>query len=235
MPDRPALSNAYRVDPAGTVTLPEFGQVSVNGLTLPEASDSLSARLADSRGRRPRVRVEFDRSLQSVFVAGEVRSPGLIAMNGPLSLMKVLARAGSPTPAASDLLVVIHTSDVGEGPPGVAGREPRTRVDIKDLQAGRDVLLHDGDTVYVPKAQRLYILGEVRNPGAYLFDPGMTVLQAVALAGGDVSRFGSRHQNHSHGRQRGRRSRRRPEQRHSARPHDSRPPSTVLSLRPVCL
>ena len=44
----------------------------------------------------------------------------------------------------------------------------------------------------MPKAQRPYILGEVRNPGAYMFDPGMTVLQAVALAGGLTSRGSDR-------------------------------------------
>ena len=73
--DRPNLTNTYRVDLAGTVTLPELGQVSLNGLTLQEAADDLRTRLDDGRGRRPNVRVEFDHSLQSVFVAGEVEHP----------------------------------------------------------------------------------------------------------------------------------------------------------------
>ena len=187
---RPDLTNTYRVDPVGMLVLPHVGPVSVNGLSLHEASNELAARIAAATGTSPNVRVEFDRSSQSVFVAGQVRLPGLVTMKGPLSLMKVLARAGSPTAAASDAIVVIHD----EIPPESVSRarEARTQVDLKDLQAGHDVLLHDGDTVFVPKAQMFYILGEVRRPGAYVLDPGMTMTQAIALAGGLTPRGSDR-------------------------------------------
>jgi len=183
--DRPDVTNIYRVDAAGMLQLPHIGEIGVSGLALREISGRVAARLADASGKRPSVRVELDRSLQRVLVAGEVRLPGPVTMKGPLSLMKVLAQAGSTTPGASDVLVVIH--DELARSEGAAG-EARTDVDIKDLRAGHDVMLHDGDTVFVPKAQLFYILGEVRNPGAYVLNPGLTIVQAVAMAGGFTER-----------------------------------------------
>jgi polysaccharide export outer membrane protein len=51
---------------------------------------------------------------------------------------------------------------------------------------GRNVILHDGDTVFVPRDDptRIFVTGHVRNPGAYSIAEGTTVLQALALAGG---------------------------------------------------
>ena len=60
-------------------------------------------------------------------------------------------------------------------------------VNLRELQlgrAGQDIFLEDGDTVFVPKAQRFYIQGQVKTGGSYILDPGMTVQQALALAGG---------------------------------------------------
>ena len=61
------------------------------------------------------------------------------------------------------------------------------RVNRRDLElgrSGRDVVLRDGDIVNVPTAQRFYVDGHVRNPGPFVLDAGMTVQQAIALAGG---------------------------------------------------
>jgi polysaccharide export outer membrane protein len=38
--------------------------------------------------------------------------------------------------------------------------------------------------IYVPRAESVYVFGEVKNPGSYPIQPGMTVLQALSLAGG---------------------------------------------------
>jgi polysaccharide export outer membrane protein len=41
-----------------------------------------------------------------------------------------------------------------------------------------NITLHDGDTVFIPRAQLVYISGQVRSPGAYPVEAGMTLLQA---------------------------------------------------------
>ena len=69
------------------------------------------------------------------------------------------------------------------------------RVNLKEIQlgrAGRDIQLQDGDIINVPKAQTLYVTGAVRNQGAIIYEPGMTVQQAIALAGGLTDRGSDR-------------------------------------------
>ncbi len=190
--DEPDLTNKYRVDSDGMVTFPLVGRVPASGLTLPELQDRLVKQLSAGFIRNPQVRVEIEQyKSQSVYVIGEVRSPGKITMTGTMSLIEALALAGSPTTAASSELIVVHPKKAQ--PAGTAtlpyedADAERTRVNIKDLQVGRvgqDILLQDGDTIFVPKAQTFYITGQVRNPGSYVLDPGMTVLQAISLAGG---------------------------------------------------
>ena len=198
--DEPDLSTNYRVDTDGMITFPLIGRVPASGLTLNEFQDRLIARLAAGYIRNPQVRVEIDQyKSQSVFVIGEVRTPGKMVMTGTMSLIEALAMAGSPTTAASNELVVVHPRrPTAEGSPTLPEDDrdaETTRVNIKDLQvgkAGQNIVLQDGDTIYVPKAQTFYITGQVRNPGSYVLDPGMTVLQAVSLAGGLTDRGSDR-------------------------------------------
>ena len=198
--DEPDLSTNYRVDTDGMITFPLIGRVPASGMTLNEFQDRLIARLAAGYIRNPQVRVEVDQyKSQNIFVIGEVRSPGKIVMTGTMSLIEALAMAGSPTAAASSELVVVHPKrPTAEGSPTLPEDDrdaETTRVSIKDLQvgkAGQNIVLRDGDTIYVPKAQTIYITGQVRNPGSYVLDPGMTVLQAISLAGGLTERGSDR-------------------------------------------
>ena len=69
------------------------------------------------------------------------------------------------------------------------------RVDLRDIQAGKlaaNVAIHDGDTIFVPRAGRFYVTGNVRSPGAYVLEPNLTVLQAISLAGGLTDRGSDR-------------------------------------------
>ena len=65
------------------------------------------------------------------------------------------------------------------------------RIDLTDLQAGNialNITLQDGDTVNVPKAQSVFVTGQVKLPGAYAVERGTTVLQVLSLAGGLADR-----------------------------------------------
>lgn len=191
------LTNKYRVDTDGMITFPLIGRIPASGLTIREFQDRLTSQLASGYIKNPQVRVEVDQyKSQSVFVIGEVRSPGKITMTGSMSLIEALALAGSPTSAASNELIVVHPRKPSPGSATMPDEDAETtKVNIKDLQvgkAGQDVPLHDGDTIFVPKAQTFYITGQVKNPGSYVLDPGMTVLQAISLAGGLTERGSDR-------------------------------------------
>lgn len=191
------LTNKYRVDTDGMVTFPLIGRIPASGLTIREFQDRLTEQLASGYIKNPQVRVEVDQyKSQSVFVIGEVRSPGKITMTGAMSLIEALALAGSPTSAASNELIVVHPrKPKADGATMPDEDAETTKVNIKDLQvgkAGQDIVLRDGDTIFVPKAQTFYITGQVKNPGSYVLDPGMTVLQAISLAGGLTERGSDR-------------------------------------------
>ena len=64
---------------------------------------------------------------------------------------------------------------------------------MTELQTGRaqGISLADGDTVFVPKAEMIFVTGYVRNGGPFIHDAAMTVSRALSMAGG-VSEKGSR-------------------------------------------
>jgi polysaccharide biosynthesis/export protein len=69
------------------------------------------------------------------------------------------------------------------------------RISLRDIQSGKlaaNVTIRDGDTIFVPKAQRFYVTGNVRTPGAYVLEPNLTVLQAISMAGGATERGSTR-------------------------------------------
>jgi polysaccharide export outer membrane protein len=187
--DEADLTNKYRVDTDGTVTMPYLNRVPVAGLTLAEAQVKITQMLQAGYLRNPQVRIEVDQfKSRRVFVSGEVRIPGYVTMAGTtMTLLEALAIAGSPTQNASNDIKVVHPSKPGEKP-----NEPIT-VNRKELELGRaDITLQDGDIVNVPIAQRFYISGFVKNTGYYVLDSGTTVSQAIVLAGGLTDRGSDR-------------------------------------------
>jgi polysaccharide biosynthesis/export protein len=199
--DEADLTNKYRVDGDGMFTFPFLGRVPAAGLTLNELQIKLTQLLAKDYLKSPQVRVEMDiYKSQSVFVIGKVRTPGKIQMTGTqMTLLEALALAGSPTADASNEVIVVHPKKpVSAG--GVPALDAQNvgeeiRVNRRDLELGRvgqEVVLRDGDIINVPEAQRFYIQGQVRNPGYYVLEPGLTAEQAIALAGGLSERGSTR-------------------------------------------
>lgn len=193
----PDLSRRYTVDADGTIDFPFIGRTKAAGLTLREVQDALAKRLASGFLVNPQVGVEVaEYRSKAVFIVGEVRSPGSYPVKGDMSLVEALALAG-PTNAASSEVIVVHPDpERKEGRPLLpdAAGARSVRVNIKELQSGKlsqNVQLQDGDTIFVPKAETFFVTGQVRSPGSYIYEPGMTVLQAIALAGG-LSDRGSR-------------------------------------------
>jgi polysaccharide export outer membrane protein len=189
--DEAELTGKFRVDNDGSFIFPYLGRVAAAGKTLAELQSALTRDLANGYLKNPQVRVEVDQyKSQSVFVSGEVRSPGKITMAGStMTLLEALGQAGSPTPTASTEIVITRRA----ADPNAPVEEIRiNRREVETGRAGQDFRLRDGDVIFVPKAETFYISGLVRNPGSYVLDPGMTVEQAIALAGGLTERGSDR-------------------------------------------
>jgi len=194
--DADALNGDYRVDNDGFISFALLGRVAVGGLTLQEVQERLRAQLANGYIRDPQVRVDIQEyKSQSIFVSGEVRSPAELRMTGGMTLLKALAQAGSPMSSASSLLTIARQKKPG-APAAHAGEDVSDVITVnwRDLQVGKtaDIALQDGDVIFVPKAQTFYIQGYVRNGGSYVLEPGTTVEQAIALAGGLTDRGSNR-------------------------------------------
>jgi polysaccharide export outer membrane protein len=191
------LSKRYTVAADGTIDFPFIGRTKAGGLTLRELEDALAGRLAAGFLVNPQVGADIaEYRSKAVFIVGEVRAPGSYPVKGNMNLVEALALAG-PTAAASSEVVIVHPDpnhkDGGPVLPDAAGTLS-VRVNIKELQGGKmsqNVQLQDGDTIFVPKAETFFVTGHVRSPGSYVYEPGITVLQAIALAGG-ISERGSR-------------------------------------------
>jgi polysaccharide export outer membrane protein len=189
--DQADLGGKYTVEADGTFTFPLVGRVQAGGLTLRAFETELRNKLADGYFKNPQVTVAVEtyRS-QRVFVMGEVRQPGPVPLTGGMTLIEALARAGSTLPTASGEVAIVRAPKDAKGPvlPGQDANGNVERASIKDLEGGalsQNFDLHDGDTIFVPRAETIYVFGQVKNPGAYsLTERETTVLQALSLAGG---------------------------------------------------
>ena len=195
--DEAELSQSYRVDADGYISFPYINRVKAAGVTLADIQDKIRGDLISGGFlKNPQVRVEIESyKSQSVMVSGEVRTPGKITMTGAMTILEALAAAGSPTSSASSELTIAHAKKPGSE----ATDSDITRVNWKDLNLGKgtDVAIQDGDLINVPKAQTFFITGQIRNSGSFVLEPGTTVQQAIAMAGGLTDRGSDRRINAS--------------------------------------
>jgi polysaccharide export outer membrane protein len=189
--DEPTMSGTFRVDTDGSFQYPMLGRVAAGGLRVRDIEQMLKMKLEDGFIRRAQVTVDVDQfRSRSIFIVGEVRTPGKYPMTGQMSLIEALAAAGSTTPTASGEVLILRPRDPNTAQPLTPDQVDQTgvtRISLAELQLGRlsqNVSLTEGDTIFVPKAEKFFITGQVRNPGAYTFERGLTVLQAISLAGG---------------------------------------------------
>jgi polysaccharide export outer membrane protein len=194
--DQPDLSGRFRVEEDGYFTFAMVGRVRAAGLTLREIEQQLRKALSNGFFKNPQLSLSIDEyGSQRFFVLGEVRQPSAYPLSGPMTLMQALAQAGSTTTEAGGEVVILRPKEGSAtgGPlqPDQSDVAEVLRIDLMQLQRGQlgyNVFMRNGDTVLVPRAETLYVLGQVNSPGAYTFKTGTTVLQALSLAGGVADR-----------------------------------------------
>lgn len=184
------LSRKYTIEQDGTFTFPHIGRLTAKGRTLRELEQDIRQRLVGGGFyRNPEVSVAIDAyQSQRVTVVGRVNAPGEYMLTSDMTLLSALAKAGFVSPDAGREALVVRKSR-----PGANGESENEiiKVDLVKLQAGDmslNLTLRDGDTINVPKAQMAFVNGQVKSPGAYPVDDGMTVLQFLSLAGGLTDR-----------------------------------------------
>jgi polysaccharide biosynthesis/export protein len=175
----PELATKARVSNSGDVYLPLIDYVHVEGLTQEEAQSLIEKRLEDGGFvRSPHVTIFVDDAAsQGVTILGEVARPGIYPDVADHKLYELISAAGGFSPSASRKIAIIRQSKTEP----IRIDLPRNLAD--DLSGNVDIL--PGDTITVPRAPIIYVVGDVGRPAGLLVDNGtLTVLQAIALAGG---------------------------------------------------
>jgi polysaccharide export outer membrane protein len=187
--NEPDLTVSVRIDDDGSISYPLLGRLSVAGRTVRDIEDTLRRLLLDGYVRNPQITVEVEQfRSHTIFIVGEVRNGGKYPLQGEMTLLEVLALAGSVTAEASSEISVLrpkNRSMVGPASPDDAVEI--LRANLEDMKTGKmsaNIPLQDGDTIYVPPAERFYVSGLIRNPGSFKYVRGITVQQAIAVAGG---------------------------------------------------
>ena len=179
---QPDLTSETRVSGDGKIRVPLLGVLEVTGLSVKETEDLVTDRLSRELLKNPRVTVNIVK-YRNVYVSGQVKNPGGYPYEDGLTVLKVLALAGGLTDKAAKCSPDrIHVKRQN----GTNGKEAENRTVVLDDLIGPD------DIVQVPDCQNIYVSGEVKSPGAYTYEEGMTVLKAIMLAGGFTNKASER-------------------------------------------
>jgi polysaccharide export outer membrane protein len=177
----PDMTVDTRVNDAGVISYPLVGSVQVGGLS-PSAAEKKIAGLLENGGfiKKPQVNIMVSvTESQLVSVLGQVNKPGRYPLEAKRTLTDVIAMAGGINPEAGDTVTLLRNKD---------GKTERDTIDLIDVMRtsgnAKNPQLMPGDTVYVDRAPRFYIYGEVQRPGAYRVERDMNVVQALSVGGG---------------------------------------------------
>jgi len=177
----PDLTTESKVSETGYITFPLLGEILVDGLT-PSAAERKIAKLLESRDilRKPQVNIVTS-SLQSqmVSVLGNVRNQGRYPIEGKRSLTDILAMAGGVLPDGGELVTLIRSD---------GNRFIKEVIDVIEMtrsgDLSRNLNVRSEDLIFVERAPKFYIYGEVQRAGAYRLERNMTVIQALSVGGG---------------------------------------------------
>lgn len=179
---RPELSGRHTIGPDGVISVPVAGPMQVSLLSREEAAQRVRSGL-QRYYTDPSVLFSVEQYMSNrITVLGRVQNPGLLSFDHPPTLLEVLAKAGS--------LPVIDKQATLTRCAIFRGRDKVIWVDLKGLLNGGQVHLNlrmrPGDLVYIPDSAdtMVYVLGAVHRPGAYRLTPDMSVMDALATAGG---------------------------------------------------
>ena len=181
--DTPELSGRFRVDEKGSIQLPLIGAIHVQGLTADEAAKLIQQQYVTAEILKPNsAQTSFfieEYANQGITVAGEVKAPGVYPALGVRMLNDVVTAAGGVTLMASSKVFITHRDDP-EHPVTVEYNPTALAPVIPAVQ------ILPGDSILIPRAGLVYVVGAVNKPGAYVLDGRntLTVEEVMALAGG---------------------------------------------------
>lgn len=187
------------VSDQGMVNFPFIGSIQATGFSTSALEEKVKVPLGAEYFVDPQVHVQVKEYHSLQFsISGAVRKPGNFEMDSTTTLMDLIAKAEGVLAERGNVAYILRDGPAGKGKPGAVspdgGSEPIKVNLIKLLDEGdlsHNVTLQSGDSVYIPLAKgldqsesKVYVSGEVKTPGVYEYQPGLTALSACILAGG---------------------------------------------------
>ena len=183
------LNGDWRVSDDGNISLPLLGSIPVVGLSSSDLEGRLEALLTTKFVNRANVSVvikEF--SNKPVSILGAVAKPGSLSVSGRWDLLQAISAAGGLIPGAGRRIYVLRRAD--------NGLSDRLEIDADELLVRSsprwNIPIYSSDVVNIPARAivRLFVLGQVKIPGAIEFDidDRITFLTAISRAGGLTDR-----------------------------------------------
>jgi len=182
----PDLTVDARVSELGQINFPLIGVVTIGGLSVSQAQALIEKRLRDGGFvLKPQVTIQTTQIRSSqISILGQVSKPGRFPIEIVGSkVSEMIAAAGGVVPGGADIVTLVGNRD---------GKPIKLDIDLPlILQQGRadlDIPVENGDIIYVDRAPTFYMYGEVQRPGQLRVERGMTLMQALAQAGGLTAR-----------------------------------------------
>lgn len=197
------INGTIRIDMTGNVRLPLVGRIHAEGLTVDQFQNELVEKLS-AYIKQPQISVSITEfHSQPVSIIGEVASPGTHQLQGRKTLIEMISMAGGVKDDAGAKVMITRQSKWGVIPLSSAKVDPSGQVSIaevnlKDIMDARNPLnniqIYPYDVITVPRAEVVYLIGEVQKPGSYILRErqSVSVLQALSMAGGPSSRAGTK-------------------------------------------
>jgi len=186
--DSPELTRTVRVDANGNIRLPMLKDpIPVRGLVPSQVETTIAKSLTQGKVLvDPIVTVTIvEYQSRPVNVVGAVKNPLVFQATRPIPLLDAIARAGGMREdAGSD--IVVSREVVQDGKPARIKQTIPVRKLIDNADPSANVMLRGGEEVLVPEALKIYVVGNVKKPGAYPVrnDEETTILQLLALSEG---------------------------------------------------
>ncbi|WP_020589313.1 polysaccharide biosynthesis/export family protein [Desulfobacter curvatus] len=183
----------------GKINVPFIGSIKAEGLTLTELEDAIQTPLAQDYFVNPQVNVQVKEYHSiSFFISGAVKKPGQYEMTSVTNFLELVSRAEGLLKDRGSIAYVlreIHGISTEEDVKKAIKNNATIKVDLTQLldegDMSHNITLVPGDIVYIPRADKLnqsvykiYVEGEVKKPGVYDYQPGMTAMAACVMAGG---------------------------------------------------
>jgi polysaccharide biosynthesis/export protein len=186
------LKRTIPVSLEGTITFPMIDEVRARGKSTQQLEKELARKLGEGFITNPQITVTVkEYKSQKVFIMGEVKNPGTYPVTKDNNLLFALSQAGGFTKDAGEEVVIIRPRSPQRR--GITLEEADVKhetiikVNLKDALAGslrQNIPIRDGDSIVVPPMPYFFVMGEVKNPGKYNLERGMTVLMGISMGGG---------------------------------------------------